>query len=201
MVGEPRKPMDAFLTPGQKALRQKIRAYFLGANPAPAELPAWLTTAAAGGFLERALAIEETTAVSPSLGRPLAEDGAAGSGPSGAEKAVVEIARSLGTASATLETCFRAAREKGLFDSVLLDHQKAQSGLAEVYSGLEAARALAYRAFILLDRGETARAEKEMGPAAVRAARISEAARDLAFALLGPGGGAGAVDHFERRRS
>jgi hypothetical protein len=193
--------MDAFLTPEQKALRRRIHAYFQGANPETTKLPAWLGSAAAAGFLERALAIEEVSAVSPSLGRSLAEGGAQSGRPSGVEEAVAEIARSLGTAAATLETCMRVARDRGLFESVLLDHQKAQSGLAETYSGLEAARLLAYRAFILLDRGEEAKAERELGPAAARAARISETARDLASVLLGRGGRAGDGNHSERRRS
>jgi hypothetical protein len=180
--------MDAFLTSGQKALRQKIRAHFLGAGREAADFPDWhgLWPEAPAGFLERALAVEEISAVSPSLGRSFVEgDGGWDSG-SGVGKTIAEIARSLGTASATLEACLRAAREKGLFESVLMDHQKAQSELAEIHSGLEAARLLAYRAFLLLDRGNRARGERELEPAAARAFRVSAAARNLASALLGP---------------
>jgi hypothetical protein len=180
--------MDAFLTPGQKALRQRIRAHFLGADPGAADLLGGLGLGPAGatGFLERALAIEEISAVSPSLGRSFAEGDGGWDAGSGVGKTITTIARSLGTAAATLEACLRAAREKGLFESVLMDHQKVQSELAEIHSELEAARLLAYRAFLLLDRGDTARGERELEPASARAFRVSSAARSLASALLGP---------------
>lgn len=195
--------MDAFLTPEQKALRQRIRAYLLGGDSNPAVLPDWLDLGAGAraGFLERALIIEEISAVSPSLGRSLFQDGGGGDVRSAAGQTVAEIAVSLGTASAILEACQRAAKEKGLFESVLMDHQKTQSRLADVFSGLEAVRLQAYRAFLLLDRNDTRRGEKELEQAAVRSSQVRAAARDLASSLLGPGWVGRNPDDTERSRS
>lgn len=193
--------MDAFLTSGQRALRQSVRDYFLRRNPnrdgdgrsegipEAGDLPDWLGTLPEGpaGLFERALVIEEVSAVSPSLGGSLFPAGGT-SGRSPAEDAAAEIAVSLGTSAALLDACQRGAREKGLFESTLMDHQRTQARLADVLSGLEAARLRAYRAFLLLDRGDVARGEKELARAAERASQVHAAARDLATALLGAGG-------------
>ncbi len=189
--------MEAFLTPEQRALRQSVRDYFRR-RPAPdtgegagetaaaaGALSGWLAKLAETrvGILERAIVVEEVSAVSPPLGRALVPSGDQ-TGLSPAEMTASEIAVSLGRAAGVLEACQRAAREKGFFESTLMDHQRAQMRLADVLSGLEAARLQAYRAFSLLDRGDSGRGERELARAAERASRVGAAARDLAAALL-----------------
>jgi alkylation response protein AidB-like acyl-CoA dehydrogenase len=137
------------------------------------------------GLLERALVIEEVSAASPELGQTLlpvagGQDALPGTGTG---EAAGEAAWTIGAASAVLASCLRAAREKGLFESTLMDYQKAQSDLAGALAGLEAARLQAYRALILLDRGDIDRGRDELGRASDCARTILGEALTLAAAL------------------
>jgi alkylation response protein AidB-like acyl-CoA dehydrogenase len=214
--------MDAFLTPEERALRQEVRNFFREralAGPQSKSLdsaslaaisrrlkdlghPDFLDAgpgAGPTGLLERALIIEEVSAASPETARALfgAAEGQHG-GPGGADPAV-EVARAIGTAAAILETCLRAAREKGLFDSTLMNCQKAQAELANALSGLEAERLQAYRALRLLDRGDKDRGGKELGQASARVREILDEARSLLSGLLGGDGRPQKAPEQERR--
>jgi alkylation response protein AidB-like acyl-CoA dehydrogenase len=198
--------MDAFLTPAQRALRQGVRDYFrerVPANPVGPSFdsgllpalgrrlrdlgyPDFLGSTTGEGLLERALVIEEVSAASPELGQSLLS---AGGGPdarpgTGMPDPVAEAAWTIGTTAAVLESCLGAARERGLFESTLMDYQRAQGDLAGALSGLEAARLQAYRALLLLDRGDVERGREELGRASACARRILGETRSLA-ALLG----------------
>jgi alkylation response protein AidB-like acyl-CoA dehydrogenase len=216
-------PMDAFLTPEQKALRQDIRDYFREAAPpdfesAPAD-PAALTAISRRlkdlgypdlpgsgpgrrrlGLIEKALIIEEVSAASPELGRAIFAAGGGPAGRSGPEDPVAEVARDIGTAAAVLSSCLGAARDKGLFESTLMDHQKAQTDLADALSGLEAARLKAYRALRLLDRGDGERGDEELRRVAGRVREILGEARALASALAGGRGPTDKIAGQERSR-
>jgi len=214
--------MDAFLTPDERALRQEVRNIFREralAGPQNASFDSASLAAisrrlkelghpdlldsgpGAGptGLLERALIIEEVSAASPETARALfgAPEGQAG-GPGGADPAA-EVARAIGTAAAILETCLRAAREKGFFDSTLMDYQKAQADLANALSGLEAERLQAYRALRLLERGDKDRGDKELGHASARVQEILDEARSLLSGLLGGSGPPQKASEQERK--
>jgi alkylation response protein AidB-like acyl-CoA dehydrogenase len=201
MMEEMLSPMDAFLTPEQKALRQNIRDHLREGAPAgPAALTAIsrklkdlgypdLPGAGPGmgrmGLIEKALIIEEVSAAAPELGRAIFAAGGGPAGRIGPEDSVAEMARDIGTAAAVLRSCLEAARDKGLFESTLMDHQKAQMDLADVLSGLEAVRLQAYRALGLLDRGDGERGDEELRRVAGRVRETLGEARALASALAG----------------
>ena len=208
MMEEMLSPMDAFLTPEQKALRKDIRDHFREVAPADSESapagPAALTAISrklkdlgypdlpgAGpgmgrmGLIEKALIIEEVSAAAPELGRAIFAAGGGPAGRIGPEDSVAEVARDIGTAAAVLRSCLEAARDKGLFESTLMNHQKAQMDLADVLSGLEAVRLQAYRALRLLDRGDRERGDEELRRVAGRVRETLGEARALASALAG----------------
>jgi alkylation response protein AidB-like acyl-CoA dehydrogenase len=202
--------MDDFLTPNELTIRRKVRvrlrepfrpgrgtaaeAQAPNGGPAGLEglrrelgLPSPGTGGGSGsvrGLLERALVIEEVAAASPKLGRALLE---AAPAPPGIEGAAGELAWAIGSAAAALEAGLAAARERGLFESTLMGHQKVQGDLAEAFSAVQALRLKAYRALRLVDRGERVRGEHELGRAAAEAAAVRGRALALAGALLGPG--------------
>lgn len=200
--------MDAFLTPSEMAVRQRIRDYFRdgeasgrGASPGPAGLAvseALLRELGfpgphgagdegqASGLLARALVIEEVSSASPRLGRELVPvlGGEARDAP-GTEGEAAEIAWTIGAAAAVLEACLKAAREQGFFASTLMDHQKVQMALGDLLSGLESARLQSYRALRLIDGGDTARGGEELRRAAGLARRARDIALGAASALLG----------------
>jgi hypothetical protein len=214
--------MDAFLTPDEMAIRRRIRDYFRNergviedGSSGSSSLPdpglllkdmgfSELSSVGAGGregLLEKALIIEEVSSASPRLGRALIPARNVPEVQSGTEDLVASIAWSIGTAAAILDVCLRAAREKGLFDSTLMDHQKAQLTLGELLSGLEAARLQTYRALRLIDHGDKLRGEEELGRASGLADKIQGEARALASALLGESWVAERIPENERSRS
>jgi alkylation response protein AidB-like acyl-CoA dehydrogenase len=200
--------MDAFLTSAQRALRKSLRDYFQeraqgnpdGVFPDSLLLPGLgrlltdlgypdllgsLPAEGQAGLLDRALIIEEISAASPELGQTLLP-GAGGPDAlpgSAAGEAAGEAAWTIGAAAAVLVSCLRAAREKGLFESTLMDYQKVQSELAGALSGLEAARLQTYRALLLLDRGDVDRGREELGRATACARTILGGALTLAASL------------------
>jgi alkylation response protein AidB-like acyl-CoA dehydrogenase len=201
--------MDAFLTPDETALRQRIRDYFRdgeasgrGAPPGPAgshEAGALLKELGfpgprlAGdegkeaGLLAKALVVEEVSSASPRLGRELVPVlGGEARGAPGTDSEAAEIAWTIGVAAAVLEACLKAAREQGFFASTLMDHQKVQMALGDLLSGLESARLQSYRALRLIDGGDTTRGGEELRRAAGLAGRAHSEAMGMASALLGP---------------
>ena len=201
--------MDAFLTPNEMALRQRIRDYFRdreacggGAPPGPNgshEAGALLKELGfpglhgAGdegkgvGLLAMALFVEEVSSASPRLGRELVPVlGGEAHGAPGTDSEAAEIAWTIGVAAAVLEACLKAAREQGFFASTLMDHQKVQMALGDLLSGLESARLQSYRALRLIDGGDAARGGEELRRAAGLARRARDIAMGAALALLGP---------------
>ncbi len=210
--------MDDFLTPGEKALRLNVRECLrqrpAAGGPGSAADEAFLASVrlrlnelgylgfpATGpadgraGWLESALVVEEISSVSPDLARALLAAEAGPDGRTGGEDVVAAVARDLGAAAAVLESCLEAARRRGLFESALMDYQKAQTGLADALAGLEAARLLTYRALRLMDKGEAARGREELRRASTMAAQALASARaqasGLAGAALAPDGESG----------
>lgn len=199
--------MDAFLTPNEMALRQRIRDYFRdaavsggGAPPGPAGSPeagALLKELGfpgppgagdegqASGLLAKALVIEEVSSASPRLGRELVPvlGGEARDAP-GTDGVAAEIAWTIGAAAAVLVACLKAAREQGFFASTLMDHQKIQMALGDLLSGLESARLQSYRALRLIDGGDASRGGEELRRAAGLARRARDSAMGAASALL-----------------
>ncbi|MGZ7046371.1 MAG: acyl-CoA dehydrogenase family protein, partial [Candidatus Aminicenantales bacterium] len=192
--------MDAFLTPDEMALRQRIREYFRdgkasggGAPPGPAgshEAGALLKELGfpgppgAGhegkeaGLLDKALFVEEVSSASPRLGRELVPVlGGRARGEPGTDSEAAEIAWTIGAAAAVLEACLKAAREQGFFASTLMNHRKVQMALGDLLSGLESARLQSYRALRLIDGGDGARGREELR----RAAGLARRARDIAM--------------------
>ena len=192
--------MDAFLTPDEMAVRQSVRDYFREGGPAGLPAPGTFLKelgfpgpTAAGGkgkeasLLVKALVIEESSSASPRLGRELVPSlGGAIQSVSHAEEKAAEIAWRIGAAAAVLRACLKAAGEQGFFASTLMDHQKVQMTLGDILSGLEAARLQSYRAFRLIDGGNTARGAEELRRAAGLAARAHGEVMGMASALLGP---------------
>jgi len=177
--------MDDFLTPFEQAFRQRVRDHFRSGKSTAAADDAWSARpAGVEGLLGRALVIEEASAASPKLGRALLDGAVA---PSGTEAAAGELAWALGSAAAALEAGLVAARDKGLFQSTLMGHQKVQGDLAEAFSAVQALRLKAYRALRLLDRGERVRGEEELGRAAGEARAVRDRTLALAVALLDGG--------------
>jgi hypothetical protein len=202
--------MDDFLTPAEQDLRRKARVRFRerfrpsGGRAAEAVSPGPGAAGVEGllrelGFprlgagsgsgpgpegrlLERALVIEEAAAASPRTGRALLDSAPV---PPDTEAAAAELAWVLGSASAAVEAGLAAARDKGLFQSTLMGHQKVQGDLAEVLSAIQAIRLKAYRALRLIDAGLTVRGGEELGRAAAEASAVRGRALDLAGALLG----------------
>jgi len=200
--------MDAFLTPAQRALRKSLRDYLRESaqanqdvvSPDSLLLPALgrlltdlgypgllgsIQSGGQAGLLDRALVIEEISAASPELGQTLLPAAGGRDARPGTEAgaAAGEAAWTIGAAAAVLVSCLRAAREKGFFESTLMDYQKIQSDLAGALSSLEAARLQAYRALRLLDRGDLDRGREELGRASACARTILGEALTLAAAL------------------
>lgn len=171
--------MDDFLTTVERAFRRRVRDHFRRGRTTAAADRSWsVRPAGVEGLLGHALVIEEASAASPKLGRAVL---AAAPAPAGTGAAAGELAWAIGSASAALEAGLDAAREKGFFQSTLMGHQKVQGDLAEAFSAVQALRLKSYRALRLVDRGETARGEDELG----RAAGEARAVRDRALALAG----------------
>lgn len=215
--------MDAFLTPDEMALRQRVRDYFRGGEasgrgvpPGPAGLPEagallrelgfpgprgpgddWKD----GGLLAKALVVEEVSAVSPRLGCELVpvRGGEARDVPE-TETEAAEIAWTVGAAAAVLAACQKAARQQGFFASTLMDHQKVQMALGDLLSGLESARLQSYRALRLIDGGDAARGGEELRRAAGLARRARDIAMDAASALLDRGWLSENIPGYERSR-
>jgi len=208
-MGIPGSEMDAFLTPNEMALRQRIRDYFRDGRASGGGAPPGLTGSHDPGTLlkevgfpgphgagnkgneaslfVKALVIEEVSSASPRLGRELVPVlGGAIHGAPGTRGEAAEIAWTIGAAAAVLQACLMAAREQEFFASTLMDHQKVQMALGDILSGLEAARLQSYRAFRLIDGGITARGEEELRRAAGLAGRAHGDAMGIASALLGP---------------
>jgi alkylation response protein AidB-like acyl-CoA dehydrogenase len=223
MMEDVLSPMDAFLTAEQKALRQDIRDHIREVAPAdPESAPSGPAALAAisrrlrdlgypdlpgsgpgtgrMGLTEKALVIEEVSAASPELGRAISAAGGGSAGTLGPEDAVTGVARDIGTAAAILGSCLGAARDNGLFESNLMDHQKAQMDLADALSGLEAARLQAYRALGLLDRGDEERGDEELRRAAGRVREVLNEARALSSALADGSGLTDKIPGRERSR-
>jgi alkylation response protein AidB-like acyl-CoA dehydrogenase len=200
--------MDDFLTPDEKALKRDVREYVRQRKSAegPGDAPDQTSLAAVrlrlselgyrgfpasgpgdgrAGWLQSALIIEEVSAAAPGLGRALSEAVLGPDGQPGVGDAAAGVARDIGTAAAVLESCFAAARGKGLFESALMDYRKAQMGLADALSGLAAARLLTYRALRLIDRGDEEKGRDELRLAASRVSEALAAARSVASALGG----------------
>jgi len=200
--------MDDFLTPGEKALKRDVREYVRQRKTAegPGDSPDQASLAAVrqrlgelgyrgfpvsgpgdgrAGWLQSALIIEEVSAAAPGLGRALSEAAFGPDGQPGAGDAAAGVANDIGTAAAVLESCLAVAREKGLFESALMDYQKAQTALADALSGLAAARMLTYRALRLIDRGDEEKGREELRRAASRVSEALAAARSVASALGG----------------
>ncbi|MEN6309949.1 MAG: acyl-CoA dehydrogenase family protein [Acidobacteriota bacterium] len=204
--------MDDFLTPGEKTLRRDVREYLLR-RPTPAGGPGQAPDEAflaafrlrlnelgylgfppsgpddgRAGWLESALVVEEVSASSPGLGLALIEAEAGPDGQARGADAAAVVARDIGTAAAVIESCLAVAREKGLFESALMGYQKAQTGLADALSGLEAARLLTYRALRLIDRGDGEKGRAELRRASSSVSEALAAARSLASTLAGTPG-------------
>jgi len=198
--------MDAFLTPAERAVRQRIRDYLRNGGgaggrgaagtagmPERGKILSELSPATppdpgrGSGLLEKALLIEEVSAVSPKLGRDLLPAAPGPTAPAGAEGFAAGVAWSIGTAAGILEACMKAAREQGLFASTLMGCQETQMGLGELLSGLEAARLQSYRALRLIDGGEKIRGEDELEHASGLAGKIYNRALTMASSLLGAG--------------
>ncbi len=223
MMEDVLSPMDAFLTAEQKALRQDIRDHIrevasAGPESAPSgpaalaalgrrlrelgypDLPDPGPRAGRMGLTEKALVIEEVSAASLELGRVISAAGGGSAGQPGPEDLVADVAGDLGTAAALIGSCLEAARNNGLFESALMDHQKAQMDLADALSGLEAARLQAYRALGLLDRGDEERGDKELRHAAGRVREVLNEARAMASDLAAEGGLTVKIPGRERSR-
>ena len=182
--------MDDFLTPVEQAVRHKVRDRLReGGWPAGLEgLLRALDVPPAGedgpgpALLERALVIEEVAAASPEMGRGLLR---AAPFLRGVEAAAGELAWVLGSAAAAVEAGLAAARDKGLFQSALMGHQKVQGELAEAFSAVQCLRLRAYRALRLVERGEGDRGGEELARTAADSAPVRERALALARSLIG----------------
>jgi len=138
------------------------------------------------GLVGAALAVEECSRASPRLGRALMAAWKRPRRRSGPEqRSALDAAWSLGTAASVYESCLKAAREGGYFESTLMGHLKVQLDLAELLSELESARVQAYRAFHLIDRGRAERGRNELARAAKLAGTARQTAEALAVGLLG----------------
>jgi len=194
--------MDVFLKPEEIAVRQRIRDYFRdnrGFAPAgysgpdgPLQASQFLKDmgfpglGATGplGFVKHALIIDEVSCASPRLGQVLLAFWITPQDPHRAEYPAALAAWSVGAATAIFKACLKTAREKGFFKSTLMDHQKVQMDLANLLSGLEAARVQTYRALHLIDRGKNERGESELERASNLAGRTHDGAKALAAVLL-----------------
>ncbi len=127
-------------------------------------------------FLEMALVFEEISAAAPKSGPPFA---AADPSPAAA------LGRLIGTAAFVLDACYHAAREKGLFASVLMEFQNAQRNLADALGTLEAVRLQGYRALLLLDAGEAERAGAELARSLEQARAVLRSTSALGTSLCG----------------
>jgi alkylation response protein AidB-like acyl-CoA dehydrogenase len=227
--------MDAFLTAEQRALRQKVRDFFQGGarelvaestslTELSREMARHLAESGSGDYrslpslgkvhsrlFDWALVVEEVSSVSPRFGQALASTGVAKPRRYASAAVASKLAWTMGTAAHVLEACYRAAREKGLFESTLMDFREAQARLAAARCGLEAVRLFAYRVFQLLDGNGRPRGEEELGPALARALVTSDEVRALASALFGrtwigppdfetSAGDARAERHFKKHR-
>jgi alkylation response protein AidB-like acyl-CoA dehydrogenase len=215
--------MDVFLRPEEIAVRQRVRDYFRNRHsfaPAGHSGPngslearrllqdmgfpglAGADSAVPPGFVEQALIIEEVSCASPRLGQALlAFWNNKSQDPPGTGGSAALTAWSTGAATAIYEACLKAAREKGFFESALMDHQQVQMDLADLLSGLEAARIQTYRALHLIDQGKRERGEDELRRASSLAGRTHERAKTLAAALLGETWIKGKIANNERSRS
>ena len=206
-MGIPGSEMDAFLTPNEMALRQRIRDYFRDGEASGGGAPAGPTGSHEPGALlkelgfpgpygagdkggdaslfVKALVVEEVSSASPRLGRDLVPVlGGEARGAPGTDSEAAEIAWTIGAAAAVLQACLKAAREQGLFASTLMGHQKVQMVLGDLLSGLESARLQSYRALRLIDGGNTAGGAQELRRAAGLAGRARDIAMGAASALL-----------------
>jgi len=197
--------MDDFLTPAERDLRRSARELFRprngsaaggagpGAGPSGFEGLFKELGFRGRGQLERALIVEEAAAASPDLARALLESAPAGAGAAawnlawtpGTASAAMELAWNLGTASAAIEVGLAAARDRGLFQSALMGHQKVQGELADALTAVRALRLRAYRALRLVDAGRTGRGTEELGLAAAEAAAVRDRTLAVVGALLG----------------
>jgi len=208
--------MDDFLTPVEQDIREKVRGLLRpGRGLGPAEQGRDAGPAGAGrlweavglpagggrgpgphpGLLGRALVVEEVSAASPKLGRALL---AAWPDRSRTGEAAGELAWAIGSTAAALGAGLDAARKKGLFQSTLMGHQRAQGDLADTLAAVQALRLRAYRALRLIEKGENVRGEDELGRAAGEAAAVRDRARATLGALLGEAGLAELMPEDER---
>lgn len=209
--------MDDFLTTNERTIRDRVREHLRpGRGPAaeghapsagPAGIEGLLRELGVPGLgtedgsgpvrslFERALVIEEAAAASPRAGRALLDSSPAAAG---AETTAGELAWLLGSASAAVEAGLAAARDKGLFQSTLMGHQKVQGDLAEAFSAIQALRLRAYRAMRLVDAGRSGRGGEELARVAAEAAAARGRALALAGALLDGSGLAVLMPEKER---
>ena len=184
--------MDDFLTPRQKALRARVRGQFEDGERAGRpegesleEFFAELRKEADGpGLLGWVLVIEEVSSRSPLLGKELSGKRAPVWG-DGLPVSSIAAAASIGAGAFVLEACARAARDKGMFESVLMEAGRLQQALADFAAGLEAVRFETYRSLLLVEKGEKEQGGDELERAAARAAGLRDEILRLAAGLLG----------------
>ncbi len=186
-------PMDAFLSANEKTLRARVRECFEERRRAgrpeegfPDELiEETLITEGESTLLGPVLVLEETSSHSPRLGRVLSRrmGPALGGRPGG--RVAAAAAESIGSSVFVLEACTRAARDKGMFSSVLMEAGRVQQDMADFTLSLESLRFEIYRSLLLLERGETGQGGAELERAAERAAALREGILRLASGLLG----------------
>jgi hypothetical protein len=131
------------------------------------------------------LVLEELSAFSPRLGRKMSRMIVAAGEGDLAFASGSAAAESIGSAAFVLDACTRAALEKRLFVSVLMEAGKIQQDLADFAAALESVRLETYRSFLLLDRGETGQGFAELERAAARAFGLRAGVLSLASDLLG----------------
>jgi acyl-CoA dehydrogenase len=95
-------------------------------------------------------------------------------------------AAALGFAQRALDEALAHSASRKLFGRTLADFQLTQVALAEMATGIDAARLLTYRAAWLQDRGE--RASREVAMAKMTATETAQQVVDRAVQLLGARG-------------
>lgn len=197
--------MDAFLDPRRRNLKAAIRKLMEDGRPGSGgfdgsgkSIPAtagqeWMDAVSkllprkGGGpwasVLDNYLIVEEISLFWPRLGAAIVPLISGKTGMDASEKAAFAAAELLATSTFLLGACIDAARRQNLFQSILMDFQKAQQELADLRAAVEAARFEAYRSILLLEEGRTGQGLEEL-------VRTSAKARVLFRKILG------AASHF-----
>jgi hypothetical protein len=186
--------MEAFFTAREKALRAGLRERLWGRRsvsgaagvPAESLLEGLIDDSSGPALFERALLLEEISLTCPRLGREMFQRMSPTTGGMVAfAGSALSAAECIGAAAFVLEACYRAALDKNLFQSVLMEAGKIQQDMADLAAGLESVRFEAYRSLRLLDRGETDQGGSELERTSGRAAALKAGILRLASDLLG----------------